>query len=164
MERLRWMSRKNTQRPIDVVKTSVWDVVGTTSLRRCEDVSFNTRRTDQFQTYWRRPWDVCLLGVVGLVRSPVGCLTLFLSKVFFLEWLLLFVACLWGIFPPISVIFLLYHPDMLGVCLVSYEGHCQKLSQNRDRYNPICLSMVKHIDRSKFPLFVVVEYNTICLL
>ena len=57
------MPRKNTQRPIDVVKTSVWDVVGTTSLRRCEDVSFNTRRTDQFETYWRRPWDVvCLLG------------------------------------------------------------------------------------------------------
>ena len=42
----------------------MWDVVGTTSLRRCEDVSFNTRRTDQFQTYWRRPWHVvCLLGV-----------------------------------------------------------------------------------------------------
>ena len=46
MERLRWMSRKNTQRPIDVVKTSVWDVVktshlthdGPTNFRRTEDV------------------------------------------------------------------------------------------------------------------------------
>ena len=56
------MPRKNTQRPIDVVKTSVWDVVGTTSLRRCEDVSFNTRRTDQSETYWRRLWDVVCLG------------------------------------------------------------------------------------------------------
>ena len=73
MERLRWMSRKNTQRPIDVVKTSVWDVVGTTSLRRCEDVSFNTRRIDQFQTCWRRPWDVvCLLGF-GLTGTTVLC-------------------------------------------------------------------------------------------
>ena len=63
LERFRWMPRKNTQRPIDVVKTSVWDVVGTTSLGRCEDVPFNTGRTDQFETYWRRPWDVvCLLG------------------------------------------------------------------------------------------------------
>ena len=74
LERLRWMPRKNTQRPIDVVKTSVWDFVGTTSLGRCEDVPFNTRRTDQFETYWRRPWDVvCLLGRKPLPRSQEQC-------------------------------------------------------------------------------------------
>ena len=51
---LTWMSRKNIQRDIDVVKTSVWDVVDATSLRRCEDVSFNMQRTDQIETFSRR--------------------------------------------------------------------------------------------------------------
>ena len=48
------MSRKNIQRDIDVVKTSVWDVVDATSLRPCEDVSFKVQRTDQIETFSRR--------------------------------------------------------------------------------------------------------------